>query len=295
MSTGIEQLQAELGERYSPKTVREYIKQARHFFAFAGDKDTYERHEILAYFDHLLKEGKGQATLDMAWFVSKAICRAKSIPFPCREGFKGDQPRSRKINSREVEIDGEGHDVSGPTPEYDEIAALIAWAIENGDPRQKAYLALSTVYAMRAIEISLVNKKDDIVKSRLFVRTAKFGQPKWHQIPPEVLKAIKGYKYPHLDEQAIWSAFQAMRKAAGLVKATALTPHGIRRWLNTYFTNREDLNPYVWYDFARWSRGRGDMMARYRHASSQEVDRIIFKLHPLLPLWAGSPREENDG
>lgn len=283
--TGIEQLQAELGERYSPKTILEYVKQARYFFDFCGDKPSYDRHEILAYFDHLLKEGKGQASLDMAWYVAKAICRAKDIPYPCRGGFKGDQPRSRKVVFQEVSIDGESYQVDAATPDLEHVSALIAWVKANGDDRQKAYLALSTIYAMRAIEISTVNKRDDIKKDRIFCRTAKRGQPKWHSIPPEVRDAIKGYKYPHLNEQAIWNAFAAMRKKAGLKKAIGLTPHGIRRWLTTFITNKTDLNPYVWKDFARWSSPRGDMIARYRHSTSEEVDRQVFAVHPLLPLW----------
>ena len=282
---GIDQLRAELGERYSAKTVIEYVKQGRYFFAFAGDKDTYDRHEILAYGDHLLKGGKGQASLSIAWYTIKAICRAKNIPFPCREGFKGDQFRSKKISVQEVVIDGESHEVSGPTPDLKNLTTLIAWVRANGDARQKAYLALSSIYAMRAIEISTVNKRDDIRQDRLFVRTAKHGQPKWHRIPPEVREAIKGYKYPQISEQAIWTAFKEMRTKAGLKKAIGLTPHGIRRFLTTFFSNRSDLNPYVWYDFARWSQQRGDMIARYRHATPEEVDRLVFPLHPLLPLW----------
>lgn len=308
MPTGIEQLQAELGERYSPKTKKEYIKQARQFFEFADDKSSYERHEFLAYFDHLLKKGMGQATLNMAWYVTQAICRAKNIPFPCRKGFKGDQPKVRKINIREVSIDGESQEVSGPTPEYQEIADLIAWVKENGDAKQKAYLALSTTYAMRAIELSIINRAKDIDKVaamgtlspkldkyRLFVRTAKGGQPKWHIIPPEVLEPIKGYKYPQRDEQAIFSSFMRMRKQAGLAKATALTPHGIRRWLNTYFTSRPDLNPYVWRDFARWRIDAKDMPARYRHGSPEEIDRLVFAVHPLLPLWGDASQKRETG
>lgn len=293
MATGIEQLKAELGERYSPKTIREYLRQASNFFKVAGDKPSYERHEFLAYFDKLIKEGKGQATLNMAWFTVKAICRSKNISkFPCRGGFKGDQPRVRKIEVREISIDGESCEVSGPTPEYQEIADLIAWVKENGNPRQKAYLALSTIYAMRAIEISTINKKEDIKGDRIFCRTAKRGQPKWHRIPPEVLEFIKGYKYPDLEEQAVWSTFKQMRKQAGLAKTNTLTPHGIRRWLNTYFRHLPGFNLATWYAFARWRQNTGDMTEVYDHPSSERVDQDTFASHPLLPLWGNGTQDK---
>jgi hypothetical protein len=292
MPTGIEQLQAELGERYAKKTKDEYIRVAGLFFTSAGDKPSYERHEFLAYFDSLLKAGRGQGTLDMAWFTCKAICRAKNIPFPCREGFKGDQPKVRKISLQEISVDGESYTICGPTPEYQQIADLIAWVKANGDDREKAYLALSTIYAMRAIEISTINKREDIKENRIFCRTAKGGQPKWHEIPQEVLDYIKGYKYPEVAESVIWSTFRSMRKRAGFSVETPLTPHGIRRWLDTFYTSRPDFNVYIWSDFARWSRKRGDMPGRYRHASSAEVDRPVFAIHPLLPLWGGTPAKK---
>lgn len=103
---------------------------------------------------------------------------------------------------------------------------------------------------------------------------------------------IKGYRYPKQSEQAIFYAFKSMRREAGLADCQSLTPHGIRRFLDTFFTTRPDVNPLVWYDFARWRQSRGDMLRRYRHSSPQVVDRIIFNLHPLLPLWRGETRME---
>jgi hypothetical protein len=195
---------------------------------------------------------------------------------------------------REASVNGEEYEVSGPTPEREEIVALIAWCKEHGSPQQRAYLALSTIYAMRAIEIHLVNKKEDIKGDRLFVRTAKGGQPKWHRIPPQVLSSIKKYRYPERTESCVWDTFAAMRGKAGLTKATALTPHGIRRWLNTFFTNHPTLNPYVWKDFARWTRDRRDMATKYRHAKPEDIDQMIFKLHPLLALWDGIVDEQSE-
>ena len=284
--TGIEQLHTELGERYAPKTLQTYKERAKHFFAIAGDKDSYTRKEVLGYFDQVLQNGKSQAFLDLAWYTIKAICRSKSIAFPLREGPKGDRPKVRKVAPpREIIINGENVEVTGPTPTLNEISRVIASVLENGDTRDRAFLALSTIYAMRAIEILIV-EREDIRGDRIFVKTAKGGQPKWHSIPAEVLSYIKAYKYPHQDEQAVWYTFKRMRERAGLADAP-VTPHGIRRWLNTWFTNRSDLNPYVWYDFARWAMRRGDMAQRYRNASSQEVDRQIFRIHPLFPLWGG--------
>lgn len=286
--SGLDQLRAELGERHSPRTVKNYLWLARHFFDTVGDKAEYTRQDFLAFYDQLIKQGRGQAYLDMAWAVTKAVCRAKAISFPCREGRKGDRPISKKVAApKEIRIGDETHEVTGPTPEYKEIAQLVAWVRAKGKPKERAYLALSTIYAMRAIEISMVNRREDIQADRLFVRTAKLGQPKWHRIPPEVSDQIKGFKYPQQREDMVFYTFKRMRAKAGLGSCDALTPHGMRRWLNTYFSNLPNLNPYVWYDFARWRIRRGDMIAHYRHASPQTVDEQIFALHPLLPLWRG--------
>lgn len=288
--TGIEQLQAELGERHSPKTHETYTLMAREFFRVAGDKPDYTRQEILSYFDTQIKANKSQATLDLAWYVVKAICRAKSIEFPCKDDPKRLILKARKsAPRREVRMEDEDIEVSGPTPSLAEIARVIMHVRANGSVKAKAFLALSTIYAMRAIEISTVDRKEDIKGDRIFVRTAKGGEQRWQRIPEEVSPYIKGYSYPRQDEQAVWYCFKKMRTEAGVPRAP-VTPHGIRRWLDTFFTTQPNVNIYAWAKFARWAEKRSDMVGRYSHPSAQQLDRIVFGLHPLLPLWRGEAK-----
>jgi integrase len=168
----------------------------------------------------------------------------------------------------------------------EEVEKLINAFKDSKDRYKKGLLALATTYGLRRIELYRLTK-DDIDENKIFVFTAKGGEPREHIIPAQILDIVADFKgklkkLRYIQELNI--IFDEMFYEAGIELRPMLGIHSIRRALITELM-QTPLNPNIIRNFLRW-KGRGvDILQEYTLFNPEEVDRKVFEHHPFLNLW----------
>lgn len=194
-------------------------------------------------------------------------------------------------------------DVARPALSADLVAAMVG-AARAGQLHgwDAALLALSTVYGMRAVELSRL-KDDDVDRDgrRLYVRTAKHGLARWCWLPPELLPWLPSM-WPRASEGPVEGAFGRIWGAAvDTPKPDRVAWHAVRRALQRDLAaagvSEEDAER-----FGRWRAGQKSMVRLYRRPNltvgAQGVERAreenegtrafdgaVWDHHPYLELW----------
>ena len=259
------------------------LRIASDFLSFAGGK--LEREAILAYERHLAGGGFAPGTIAKHYRVIRRLFKVNEIPFPM-------SPREGPVVPEE--------DVWAPalTPEL--VEDMIGVAKDGRfTPQEVAFLALSTTYGLRAVELRLLEPKDfDFEGDTVFIHSAKGSRQRYHLIPEEILPYVKAYDFkPRLS--GLQGIYVCLESKAGITHSYGVGWHSIRRTLSTLL---EDRLPYQTVrDFLRWKSLSSDMPGRYYSArrfvgrggietismmpSSKDADLVVFKSHPFLPCW----------
>jgi len=180
-------------------------------------------------------------------------------------------------------------EVLPPTLDYDTISYLIL-ARELLDPRQRAYLALSTVYGFRRAELASLSKNN--FNHQLVVATVKRGRVRVHSIPDEIRDVVLGYEFHRIDPSWLSRIFQRILRDAGLDPMPGYGFHSIRSSLITQLI-LAGVNPVVISKWMGWKTlpsemtqlGVSRMLEVYGRPEVEEADEIIFSFHPWLKLW----------
>lgn len=261
------------------------LKVASDFLTFSAGK--LEREVILAYEKYLARGGFAPGTIAKHYRVIRRLFKVNEIPFP--------------MAAREGPVVPE-EDVWAPalTPELVEDMIGVA---KDGQvtPQEAAFLALSTTYGLRAVELRLLERKDfDLDGATVFIHSAKGSRQRYHLIPEEILPHVKAYDFkPRLSGSAVQGIYVCLESKAGITHSYGVGFHSIRRTLSTLL---EDRLPYQTVrDFLRWKSLSSDMPGRYYSArryvgregvetismmpSSKDADLVVFRSHPFLPCW----------
>jgi len=179
-----------------------------------------------------------------------------------------------------------------------DIESMIRVARDMG-PEHRCFLALSTVYGLRRVEmVGMIPQSLDVKSGLIFVETAKHGRQRYHLIPPEILPYLTewGFRY-RVSEARMTQLFIELRKAIGL-DVPYLNWHAIRRQLTRLLWEARFTLPEI-NEFMRWKSGSSGMAVHYGASKEigtstdltqlgqeeQRLDEKIFARHPLLPLW----------
>jgi len=238
----------------------------------------------------LQARGLRPGTVDLAYRTIRAFYRRVGLPAPRVAGYRYDPEDARRY-------------ALAP----DAIAAMIDGARSGRtQPLDTAYLALSTVYGMRAVEMARVQARDiDRAGERIYLRTAKGGPSRWIWLPPPIASVLPD-RWPVGDERDLTARVEASfahvwDAAIDAERPRGVAWHAIRRALHRDLAAQGVPEPDR-KRFGRWSASRG-MAERYAapnltvglerveparlaEEGTPEHDAAVWQHHPYLGLWA---------
>lgn len=172
-----------------------------------------------------------------------------------------------------------------------EIKKLILVARASGNKQWKNLMALSSIYMLRAGEITQLRKEDiHPLKRTILIRTLKGGLLREHAVPKVVEPYILKYDYPSLPGKKIHRVFHDIVEAAQIELTEQKNIHAVRHGVFTILKNLEDVNGYRVFtedevlQFGRWKVG-GTITRTYNHPENLKNDQKIFTHHPMLKCW----------
>lgn len=240
------------------------------FIDHVGAKPTYTRAEAVQFLNHMMKTGARPYYIRWIGYVL--------ITFYKYMGFQ------RPFSDRELPAKPMEHEMVKPTLSQDKVAALVAAVRAGGSSRMKAYLAISTVYGLRAIELAGL-RGEDFKGNYITVRTAKGHALGVHPIPAEIAPYI-AYSFKPCTTQSMSTLFKRMQKLANQSHVEKEGFHSIRRGLVKGLLDNKVDSRYVTM-FLRW-KVAGSMLTTYAAPDAAELPNAhaqIFKKHPYLSLW----------
>lgn len=263
-----------------------------------GDADPKSDQVFTRYIGALVDRGLKRGTANLHRRMIAAFFRATNevrlerglvgLHVPQARGWQYDSERE----SRRTVIDAP-------------LIARMIDAAKRGDlsPRQTSILCLSTIWGVRAIEISRVRAEDvDRAGERIFIQTAKKGQPRWCWLPPEAAPWLQETWTP-TRANTITKAFAGIWGSVLEVERPDRTAwHAIRRAI-TEAMDGAGVSEQDRARFMRW-KTRGSSMAQLyanptvratetgeapARAADDEgtraFDRAAWDAHPFLRLW----------
>ncbi len=275
----------------SSDTRKAYLFFIERFLRFAGLKDSYDEFDIRKFCAQLEKEGKSRSYINSAFSAIKMLLRAKK--------------QALLISSRDILPKVE--ETEQPAMATEDVRKLIEAVRSDGTSEQRFYLALSTIYGLRAGEMVIARREDiDINNRTILVHTEKGGRVRRHLIPDPVFAIITaftiktqrvGTRSPieYCSASEINMMFKRICSLAGVRRKKRESWHSPRRRLITELITRGVKREEV-ANFMRWKntagitqhRSRNDptaMVDKYYHPEDRAVDEEVFEKHPWIEDW----------
>lgn len=254
---------------------KEWGAVAAEFEQVCGQKESYARADITAFLAHLRKRKLLQSTIDKDLKSIKLLSEIQGWDFP-------------KLSLKRVSPD----DIKRPILSKEDVRSLIQVGKVLLNDVELCYLALSTVYGLRRVELARLTPSD-FTPETVTVRTAKGGRTTTHLIPPQIAPYLRAFK-PYQND-TLTHIFHRLMVKVGLKATGGFGWHSIRRALATEFVlgGASALNVLR---FMRWAdastRGEFGMLAIYVQKNQARIDQEIFAMHPFLPYWGEGDCEE---
>ena len=265
-----------------------YIRRARDFLAHTRGFDKASVSEYIADLPGRCNYKPG--TINNIFGVIRRVYAVNGIPW---EFNRGEAP---------------------PVKQRDEYRPQLAFEIIQGMveaakagrlyPAQQTFLALSTTYGLRQMEMANIRSKDiNLHRHSIYIATLKSGRERYHIIPPEIQPYIASYDFDNgYAASSIETFYKKALIGAGypeLAKVKRVGWHAIRRSLVTGLTDN-GLDPFKLAAFLRWksvsrelampSRYYGNVVLSSKDSAPmlQEAasdEEIFAKYHPFLSYW----------
>jgi len=273
------------------KTRALYLRHASEFIN-ATDGD-FSRESITRWLASLKKKRNySDGSLNFAFRVARTVF-TRSQRILEEEGFEWPFRRGESPQIREDQV-------KAPALDPGIISEAITAVKEEGSPEEKAFLALSTTYGLRRVEMVELGAADLRVKDKtIHIATAKHGRERTHPVPEEILPYLSVYDFNHSrSDYFVFALWYQIENRIKLPHTEQVGWHSIRRTLNTLLeplVSRNTLN-----SFMRWKqRTSADMSYRYsavrfvgREGMTTQVvgdaltgDNQVFAVHPFLEHW----------
>lgn len=256
------------GKRLS--TAKEWRAMVLKFEAVCGEKEGYERSDVIDYIARLREDGLCQNTINTQIRPVKLIAGIQGWDFP-------------KLSMVKVR----SSDINRPIFERSEIVKLIAEGRVKLSELELSYLCLATIYGLRREELASLNESEVKKGESVEVGTVKDGVVTKHVVPVEIKSYLKDYKATRTDYMTL--VFRRMMRKVGMAKSDGgYGWHSVRRALATELL-LADVSGLNILRFMRWSeasvKGEFGMLALYARRVQSDVDRAVFKAHPFLKYW----------
>jgi len=265
-----------IGRRGNENTAKEWGAVAAQFEEVCGYKQEYTREDITLFLAYMRKRGLCQNTIYKYLKTIKLLSQIQGWQYP-------------KLTMRRVP-DAE---VNRPIFTKDEVISLIQNGKKLLTPPQLCFLALSTVYGLRRVEMVRF-QPSDLSAHTITVNTAKEGPKTTHLVPPEIAPYLK-FSQPYREE-TLTHMFHDIMLSTGMSAAGGFGWHSIRRALATELILSEASALNVM-RFMRWSeksmRREFGMLSMYAKKDQAKIDSSIFAMHPFLLYWGtGEPKRK---
>jgi len=266
------------------KTRSLYLRFAKDYLDYAGNR--FDREIINKYLDHLRKKYKySDGTLNFIFRIIRTLFNRNKIDWPFR---RGEAPQIREDN------------IKAPALDPNLIIEMIQATKSDGTPDEIAFLALSTTYGLRKVEMVELSESDVKLKDKVIhIATAKHGRERTHLIPEGIAPYLAQYDFNDaISEFGIFVLWYRLEYKIGLTHTEQVGFHSIRRTLNTLLLDR--LPEVTVSGFLRWKqRTSSNMPFRYsaqrfvgREGTSTkvigealDVDSKVFAVHPFIKYW----------
>lgn len=273
------------------KTRTLFMRFAQDFLDYADVN--FSREAISSYIEHLRKQHHySDGSANFAFRVVRTLF-SRNESLLQEEGFEWPFRRGESPQIREDRI-------QAPALHPDVIREAILAVKEEGFPEEKAFLALSSTYGLRRVEMVQLEGQDIRLKDKtIHIATAKHGRERTHLIPEAIVPYLTSYDFSQRrSENFVFTLWYHIEHRIGLPHTNQVGWHSIRRTLNTLLepnVSRNTLN-----SFMRWKqRTSSDMSFRYsamkfvgREGSTTQVvgdaltgDKQVFDVHPFLEYW----------
>jgi len=217
-----------------------------------------------------VKESTSESMYYLYYYALKKLAKIAKVPFDVKPPEK-PEPRHRPVVSME------------------QLQTMIDWAKENGSKAAKFYLALSSVFGFRRVELCSLTE-ENFVNNYIVVKPKKRGRTRQHRIPPEIEDMVYGFRPSGMNEATMSRFFRSLAKKAGVSLPRRAGWHSIRRLLVTSLFE-SGVDPMLISKFMGWSLVRpavafiSPMVEIYTRIESDRVDEEIYAQHPILPMW----------
>lgn len=256
------------GKRLS--TAKEWRAMVLKFEAVCGEKERYERSDVIDYIARLREDGLCQNTINTQIRPIKLIAGIQGWEFP-------------KLSMVKVR----SSDIKRTIFERGEVVKMIAEGRVKLSELEVSYLCLATMYGLRREELASLSEDEVRAGEAVKVGTIKGGVVTTHIIPVEIKEYLKGYKASRADYMTL--VFRRIMGKLGIrFDDGGYGWHSIRRTLATELL-LADVSGLNIIRFMRWSeasvKGEFGMLALYAKRIQSEVDQAVFKGHPFLKYW----------
>lgn len=256
-------------------TAKEWKAMVERLVEVAGEKDRYDRSDVIKYLAKLRELGHKQNTINKELRPLKLLCQIQVWGEGDRSGFP-------KLTMPKVKPS----DVMRTIFTREEVVKMIVDGRAKLNMRELRYLALATVYGLRREELANLSKDDVNKDGTLRVRTVHGGPETVHLIPERLHDYLVDFEPCSPDYMG--TIFKRIMVKLGMYKGERFGWHSIRRSLATelLLADASGLNIVR---FMRWSdasfKGEFGMLTIYAQKDQARIDSEIFKVHPFLEYW----------
>lgn len=279
----------ELLENYSKrlgstgKTRSLYLRYAGAFLDYADGN--LERETVDKYIARLKRQKYSDGSINLIFRIVRTLFSRNDIEWPFG---RGESPQIREDK------------IQAPALDPDIIGEMIVKVKEEGEPDEKAFLAISTTYATRRIEMVELSTEAVSIKDRtIHIATAKHGRERTHMIPEEIVPYLEPYDFDNKrSESELFTLWYRIEYLIALDHTNQVGWHSVRRTLNTLLLDQ--LPEATVMSFMRWKQRTSSHMP-YRYSAqrfvgregtttkvvgeARDVDSKVFKVHPFLEYW----------
>jgi len=279
----------ELMENYSKrlgstgKTRSLYLRYAGNFLEYV--KGDFEREKIDKYLAHLRRQKYSDGSINLMFRIVRTLFSRNDLEWPFN---RGESPQIREDK------------IQAPALDPDVIGEMITKIKKEGDLDEKAFLAISTTYGTRRIEMVELSGEAISIRDRtLHIVTAKHGRERTHMIPDAIVPYLETYDFgAKRSESELFNLWYRLEYRIGLDHINQVGWHSIRRTLDTLLLDQ--LPEATVMSFMRWKQRTSSNMA-YRYSAqrfvgragvstkvvgeARDVDSKVFEVHPFLEYW----------
>ncbi len=260
-----------------------YLRYAGDFLDYANGN--FDRETIDKYLARLRRRKYSDGSVNLIFRTVRTLFGRNNLEWPFG---RGEAPQIREDM------------VLAPALDPDILAEMIDKVKKEGDPDEKAFLAISTIYGTRRIEMVELSTKDVNIKDRtIHIATKKKGRERTHIIPEAIVPYLEGYNFNEgASEFGLFTLWYRLEHRIGLEHIDQVGFHSVRRTLDTLLL--DELSEATVMSFLRWKQRTSSLMA-YRYSAqrfvgrggittkvkgwARDVDSKVFEKHPFLKFW----------